>query len=303
MEVVEQLCLHCKPLKVLDEGDIEACYRRRRPCVASLASLCLTSKSLNSIAIRHLYHRPECEDWWLLAQTLVTRKDLARHVKYLYCLDWAYTSFPLKEPNDYYKKAWLLEHTDAIGDEARVILRSADTDASLNIMCGLCPNLETLVLTEDYYSGTEFWLLYLLPDSMVHLRHLDVRADPHDGFQVENFAPLFRAAPNLTSLRFTGADTWDDLHLTLNHVTRVDLEKSHLDIKSFGNLLRACPRLERLKYESCDPEGVEPPFTPREAKETILEHAPNIKSFDLAVFRCKYRSGRCVYMPHGQQTS
>ncbi|KAL1837884.1 hypothetical protein VTJ49DRAFT_3288 [Mycothermus thermophilus] len=50
----------------------------------ALASLCLTSRRLHSVALPHLYHHPKpTAKWWLLVRTLVARPDLAAHARSL----------------------------------------------------------------------------------------------------------------------------------------------------------------------------------------------------------------------------
>lgn len=288
-EVVGKLCLHCTPIK--RDNNIGRYYTEQRRCAAALVSLCLTSKTLNSIATRHLYHRPDCTKWWLLAETLIARKHLGQHVKHLNCRRWKWGSFTEEEPTKvtghYEKKAWLLEHTDTIPEEDRAkLLVSGDTDASMDIMCSLCPNIERLDIFDGYFTQ----LFCMPPDSLSDLRHLYVSADdPEYGFQVGDLTTLFRAAPNLTTLRFSEVGSCWDLQLTLDHVTHLDLEWSDLSAQCLGNLLRACPRLEKLKYSSNggNPERSEH-FTPREAKVMVLRHAPQLKSFHLDPGDCDW---------------
>jgi hypothetical protein len=288
-EIVEELCLHCTPPKREEIGEADQ-YRARRLRITSLASLCLTSRTLNSIAARHLYHRPDCREWWLLARTMSTRKDLARHVKHMNSLRWKYAYFQDEKPHRisgyYNKKPRLLEYAD-MTEADRIALLSAGTDASKDIMCSLCPNLEHLVVNDrcfrEYFCRPR--------DSMMNLRHLEVRdvMDPEYGCEIADFASLFRAAPALTSLRFTEAGHCGDLQLTLSHVTRVDLDWCNVDAESFGNVLRLCPHLERLSYmatlDSCE-TGEQ--FTPRDAQENIIRHAHNLKSFHLDLSECEW---------------
>ncbi|KAJ9151072.1 hypothetical protein NKR19_g5027 [Coniochaeta hoffmannii] len=289
--VVENLCLHCTPPKKTDR--LDGSIHRQRICrVTALASLCLTSRALNQVATRHLYHRPDCAKWWLLAQTLITRKELRPHVKHLDSLGWKYIysqEDPDEVPGYNNKKAWLLERADNIAQDARATLLSGDgdTDGSMEIMCSLCPNVERLEVNDGSFEK----YFFRPPGSMTEVKHLEVSADdPEYGFNVADLEVLFLAAPNLETLVFHEAGHCGELPLTLSHVTRLDLNWCDLNAEAFANVLRLCPNLENLRYVSkgfgCESSE---PFTPRDAKE-IIERSTDLKSlrsFHLDMSQCE----------------
>src|SRR5690349_11335034 len=84
-EIVGGLCIACTPIET------RCCYNSSCNCaemgpadlarISALASLCLTSHHLNNIATQHLYHHVHGQQWWLLARTLLSRKDLAQLIR------------------------------------------------------------------------------------------------------------------------------------------------------------------------------------------------------------------------------
>lgn len=109
-EVVQWLCLHCTPARgcqcgegcvsfitpYIDsdgewDGDDDSCCLGEPACfpseintrIRALASLCLTSRRLRTVATPHLYHRPDTSKWWLLARTLLGNPRLAGSVRRL----------------------------------------------------------------------------------------------------------------------------------------------------------------------------------------------------------------------------
>ena len=154
----------------------------------------------------------------------------------------------------------------------------------------VCPNIERLEIADVYFRTHENATGFLgIPSSLTKLKHIEhVRNFIYDeiaeyDFGVEVLAPLFQAAPNLASLRLHHAyNRASDVPLALKNLTELDLEYAGLELDAFTNLIRFCPRLERLKSAhngGTTGDGDSP--TPREAKDAVLTHALKLKSFYL----------------------
>lgn len=94
--IIKIICSECSSPKVPHGSDClemecdSSCPIHEYPFGpdATLAALCRTSKRVNAIATRHLYHRLACERWELLLRTLLDRPDLALCVKHLCSRYW-----------------------------------------------------------------------------------------------------------------------------------------------------------------------------------------------------------------------
>ena len=273
--IVEKLCLHCTKITERLDG-----YQRKNR-MAALTSLCLTSRALNQVATRHLYHRPDCAKWWLLAKTLIARKELRSQVKHLVSTGW--------KLND---EGGLLEHIEVISENERATLlpgyTAGETDGGMQIMCNLCPNVERLEVNDGEFEN----YFFRPPGSMTEVTYLEVTADdPEYGFNIAELGVLFRAAPNIATLVCNEAGNCGDLPVTLSRVTRLDLDWCDLTAEAFECVLGHCPNLERLRYIS---KGfayeASEPFTPRDAKEIIersRNHLKRLKSFHLDMRQCE----------------
>lgn len=289
-EIIDQLCLHCaspEPWQRINE-DVGILKRDRKTDshIATLASLCLTSRWLNDIATCHLYHRPSCAKWWLLARTLITRKDIAQYVKQLNIGDFLSpdTALP-REVSEYYIEKLLshaqglpeAERADFLADKEEKVT-SGEINTVVDILTNLCPNLENLDTTISYFEVFSF----CLPQSMATVKSLAVNyEDLECGIRFEDLRAFFLAAPNITAIRCFALETCDGLPFTLDNVTHLDLQHSCISADSLANILRACPRLETLQYEAGGPAVGDDQFDPQDAKDMILEHAPNLKCFGL----------------------
>ena len=84
-------CTHCREFPTLETVRPGAHkYDEELSLIQTLAALCLTSKQLAGLATRHLYHRPTCRQWALLARTLTERPVLAAHVRHLANNPWIF---------------------------------------------------------------------------------------------------------------------------------------------------------------------------------------------------------------------
>ncbi|KXX78239.1 hypothetical protein MMYC01_206474 [Madurella mycetomatis] len=293
-EIVDQLCLHCTSpepwQRIYEELGILKRDRKTDSHIATLTSLCLTSRWLNDIATRRLYHRPSCAKWWLLARTLIARRDIAQYVKQLNIGDFLPpdTSIP-REVSEYYIEKRLphvqalpeAEHANFLADIEEKVT-SGEINTVVNILISLCPNLENLDTTISYFEVFSF----CLPQSIAAVKNLAVNyEDLECGIRFEGLMAFFLAAPNLTAIHCFALEICDGLPLTLDHVTLLDLQDSCISTDSLANILRACPRLETLKYIAGGPSFGDEQFDPQDAKDVILEHAPNLKYFNLDMIK------------------
>ncbi|KAL2022207.1 hypothetical protein VTK56DRAFT_5817 [Thermocarpiscus australiensis] len=302
--IVGVLCLHCTP------GDVRQCFIESRDCanpgptehsrVSALLSLCLTSRQLNSVATRHLYHRPLVRERWLLARTLVAREDLALLVR-----DWHTGNMPLAkelscppEVETYFAdqyRSWVNRQPE---DRALLACNSKDkydrmikrsSSFPLDILTSLCPNLETL----HAYIGDYYVSMFFPPQSLLRLQNVALRRPYSEDYNIHrdlrDFIPLFRAAPNITKILFHDMRGCDELGLTLDKLTHLNIRDCAFDGVSLANILRACPNLETLEYDM----GVYvfADFTPNEARDAIFRHCPNLKIFRLYICAVVYGDG------------
>ncbi|KAK4042864.1 hypothetical protein C8A01DRAFT_13605 [Parachaetomium inaequale] len=245
--IVQRLCLSCTPREEDPSCSCEDTNQRDRGRVAALAALCQTSRQLNSLATVHLYHHPLCtRRAAVLAQTLVARKDLARHVKHL-CLGDTF---------------W-----DALSRRAEARNVQVDTVTSL------CPNLESLHATLDYHEA----LQYMEETG-------SITTLPQLGVDWTTTLSLLRAAPNLTTLTLTLISACSDLSdlggggdKTLPNLTTLAFQFSTLSAASLITALRACPNLETFKYHMGGPLVGAEQFALPEAEHALLAHAPKLK--------------------------
>lgn len=129
-----------------------------------LASLCLVLRRLNEFTTARLYR--DLDDfyintgWWLLARTLVARRDLAALVKYLDLVKLTIPDDDLPLPSQpevetYYANLLALDQDDGLPEDG---LTSSDPDivaeAATALMASLCPNLETLKCL-SYYANED----------------------------------------------------------------------------------------------------------------------------------------------------
>ncbi|KAK3315940.1 hypothetical protein B0H66DRAFT_560002 [Apodospora peruviana] len=159
-------------------------------------------------------------------------------------------------------------------------------------MLRLCPGIEELRCGDEILvPGGTRWTEFNLPKgSLVKLRHPDVCCDDVEvPSWTDNFTTLFQATPNITHLIISHVVHCEAMGATFERLTDLDLKLCDLDANSFGTILRACPRLERLKFlwEMAD-WGASRPFMPEEATRNILEYAPNLNFLDLNMQDCAW---------------
>lgn len=318
-EIVGSLCLYCCPPHTEPreyECQDEHCWSpEERLRVKTLTSLCMTSKSLNASATRHLYHCPTPEKWSSLARTLITAPDKARCVKDLRLgvSDWPDDSSLIPETVVAYRGARIEAYVPVLGsvedfDRAEYFADYSfegtvhaegfvhyNDNITVDIVTSLCPSLERLEASLGYFKA----FCFCAPNSLMALTHVSLRHnDTEGGLGLDDITDLFRAAPNLTSISLyqvsmegddddgdDGDDGSDndskDVPVPLHLVKYLRLQNSAVGKGALGVILRTCPNLETFEYDaggSCI--GYEQ-FTPLQAKDMIFRYAPSLRAFRL----------------------
>jgi len=270
--------------------------------LSTLWSLCLTSRHFNDIATRHLYHCPfgahDADTWWLLARTLISRPDIAAHVRELHLHKFHELEEPAppREISDLFASGLLVRNghsgrtPPSASDEQRWTLprlMRGEPASCIDLMINVCPNLETLEATVDIFDDAKWYYIPLFtfcqPQSMPALRNLTIIPKKiRDGMSFDYILDLLKAAPYLASICCSGLTSCDGLGFELCHVTSLDLKSSAIDDDSLADIFRSFPNLETFSYQS-GPEYSEIPFFLWEIKET-LQFAPKLRrlSLDLA---------------------
>jgi hypothetical protein len=299
--ILKELCLFCGPRHYAGcylEGDgdsLRGCRCLEDDCrssgrVATLASLCLTSRQLNSLATRHLYHYLGCEKkWYLLAATLLARPDLAQLVMELSVFSSSPVSYSDCPPEvvAYFKDQFQIFSAamSKAGETANSALFedgdkfSGSYNVPLDILLPLCPNLERLNTALWYFDAFRF----LCPQSLPRLQRVSLsHGDTELGFRFGKITPLFRAAPNITDVYCWSVNGCEHAEPGwLAKITSLDCEYSALGGGDLINIFAACPNLETLKYEMGGFAVGDDQFTLREVRDSVLAHAPKLKYLHL----------------------
>lgn len=155
--------------------------------------------------------------------------------------------------------------------------------AAVALLTSLCPKLSTLNFTQ-YQHATAF--AFCAPASVLSLRDVEASYwDTEGGFDLELLAPLFRAAPNLRSLRLAqvGCEEPLDKGLRLDYLMDLDMYSCCIPGDELIHIIRLCPNLKRLRYECGGACYGEEQFGPLEAANIILEHAISLRTVELCL--------------------
>jgi len=129
---------------------------------------------------------------------------------------------------------------------------------------------------------------------MPHLRALPITPDGGKyGFDLGQVSPLLRAAPNLTTLHLRKVYARDlPYQLKLKKVIYLEI-LGGMDGSELVSMLQLCPSVEELRYDCGYPFFGYEQFTPREAANTVIAHAPHLKKMelDLIEWRSEYEPG------------
>ena len=306
LEVTKWLCPHCTHAKKGHCRD-ERCtftsgcncahhwngryeYGRGPYDAVALVRLCRASKCLNSIATSHLYHRPTCARWWLLARTLVVRPDLGLLVRALHGHLWILSAnmprrFPRKVLDHYRDDPAVL---DLLG--AREWEELWDETTPLNVLTSLCPNLEELeAAVEGDGNNVAFGLGS--HESLKRLKSVELRqAEPetNGGMEFGRIMNLTTQAPNLTRIVCHSPKmyelSWDleDL-VILPFANLIDLRLYHsiISAKSLPILFAACPNIQSFTFESRGFHVGDNYLTPWSMQEALARYAPTLVSLSL----------------------
>jgi len=187
------------------------------PYIAALNNLCQTSKQLNALATRRLYHTltgfVTYNRWRKIARTLVVRKDLGRLVRHLHIRSVSHVGgSPPPEVLSYFEEqataigrlwcgrlALLHRMGGFVEDRCRVLLV---------LLTSLCPNLESIVCATPanglfggpFYSPFTFYPEAEMPSLLAF--EIRSRLPRHP-----TIMSLCKAAPNLKILRIRDLKT------------------------------------------------------------------------------------------------
>jgi len=147
-----------------------------------------------------------------------------------------------------------------------------------------CPSLEDVV-TQIRMSDA----LFINPPStpLVRLKHLDIRHATTDGIQLNILREIATAAPNLTRLTCQKVDQRRSKLLplpTLPKLEELKLRDASISAGTLSELLIVCPNLRSFTYVAGERQHARRPpeqLTPREAAETLVSFAPNLKELEL----------------------
>jgi hypothetical protein len=286
--IVAGLCIECR-------GGEERCCFSYNCCtnthpddvkrISALASLCLTSRKLNSVATRHLYHHLDGRRWWLTARTLLARKDLAQLTKSIRTcfhpgIDQVDCSPEVLAYFHSHRRAYLDRSIEDgyysnLKDEE---LYNADQNIPFDLLTSLCRHLETL---QSFIGGFETFY-FCTPQSHPRLRFIALSyGDTEYGFNLKHVAPLLGAAPNLTTALFNMASSCSWLDMTLPNLTSLEFQSSTFNGPSLVNILSACPNLETFRYEMGGALVGYEQFSISEARDAFFAHAPRLKKLSL----------------------
>ena len=233
---------------------------------------------------------PITTKWWLLAHTVLTRPDLAHHVKTLQFFDsldypkdesavsplvlsyyntqlttYAAT-IPEADENNFNRRAqFLREHPVS----AFLDGESAD---EVSLVASLCPAAERVEADTAYRWGV---LHFCAPDSMLELHTVElVDPDPEGGLGLGSLVPLFRAAPNLRAVRCNGVgDSGDRLleaGVPMEGVREVEFQYSAIGIEALRAVLMVCSQLEIFRYSAGWPAPEYEQFDPSQASDLLM---------------------------------
>ncbi|KAH6838330.1 hypothetical protein B0I37DRAFT_387523 [Chaetomium sp. MPI-CAGE-AT-0009] len=280
-QIIRPFCIYCTPG---GEGSRRNYIETTR--IKSLASLCLMSRYLNATATRHLYHYLPGRKWPLIARTLLARSDLAQTVKALGLCDYWNSDPSLSSPElvSYYTQQLQtyedgLPHLMKQGFRYSLRLHSMpDRDntfcdnAPVDIVASLCPNLESVEATLRVYYAFKFSQPASLPRLRTAVFH---HCDTENGISLETLQPLFRAAPNLTSLTFNRVvDGHGGFDPPLAQLTHLHFRRSAFGVVALMDILRSCPRLVSFTYVWGGIRVGDHQFSLGETRDAVLAYAP-----------------------------
>ncbi|KAK6523112.1 hypothetical protein TWF694_006008 [Orbilia ellipsospora] len=269
----------------------------------SLAALSRTCRLLHRIVEPTLYHSVSISsNFYPLFRTLVSRNDLASHVRALFIEEWEHYGHSIES---------LLEQQEAV--EKLALKLSHDADRNLRL-------LESDWLTREHFedpasddecdeyddhpTGKFFFALMLLlipkveylnfriyyhlekglyfPNSFPHLTEICFGDSATEGgTSLVKIDSLLVAAPNLRVLKGHMVSNTSNVSRH-DGIRELHLEYSALDVESLMSIMNSFPFLEVFIYESggaIATDGDE--ATPREFGEALLQRKDTLRKIDI----------------------
>ncbi|KAL2172745.1 hypothetical protein VTG60DRAFT_2564 [Thermothelomyces hinnuleus] len=164
-----------------------------------------------------------------------------------------------------------------------------------SLLATLCPEIEVLEAAMSLPSACYLSAPLTLPRLVsVELAWEDASVWLFERFGLRQLAKLFRAAPNLRVLRCSAVcDKANDGDLseaaTASALTHVELTRCTIMPHALAYFLRACSRLETLRYHAdggFDPMVGVDQFHPLQARDAILQYGGSLKKVAMDFSAC-----------------
>jgi hypothetical protein len=275
-------------------------YKDVTASFTGLASLCRASKYINQLTTWRLYHslinRNTFLGWGLIARTLIRRKDLAalvRHLSVEYLEKRSDNSLLPPEVLSYFAEQVAVTPDAGLKADRLTMSDYGDSanEAAAALLTSLCPNLLTAKFSSPLNLDIRVALGLCPPGSLRSLRDVQILhsdTERPDGFNLLAFAPLLRAAPNITLLRLIQAGCPQPPEgLMPENVTDLELLSSCMSGDELAHILRLCPNVQHLQYvrrrDLYDDEqfDLNEQFDPNDVVAIVVEHAPKLRRFEM----------------------
>ncbi|KFA53862.1 hypothetical protein S40293_10538 [Stachybotrys chartarum IBT 40293] len=254
----------------------------------TLASLAGTCRTLYAIATPHVYHRPATRKWWLLANTLISRPDLAAHVRVLSNHLWkagirTSTEVAPRAVDDYYMamKFAYARYRDAEFNDAEATAIFEDHNTSINIMTNLCPSVEEMDLV---HRGGPF-LFACEETPLRRMRNLVLGRSSQDADTVdsETISTLGKKTPQLANLVLRGICARSFAYeYPLPSLIRLRLEDSCIEVEALRALLGSCSSITEFQFRASFEElGLIRGFDPKDLQMALRLCVPNLESLSI----------------------
>jgi hypothetical protein len=270
---------------------LRQCADGSRGAVLALAHLARTCRRLNILATRYLYRHPLYSKWWLLADTLIARPELALQVRSLRDvaryrpLAFELAGRPFSQGvlgclSDLYVARQPYHNTvKGYGD-----IIELESSEGVEILTSLCTNVEYLEARHIRLPS-----VFILGTLESHLRLTRVDLHHADTMDIRMLSQLAAMAPNLTHLtcrNFERQESGLAMFPAHGFPQLVDLRLLGAAIRAdtLAGLLARCPKLRSFTFAAGLSRVGQFPlwqFTPGDAARALTAFAPGLTSLRL----------------------